>query len=721
MPIDAYSLCPGGTGKKIKFCCSDLLPELQKLVRMIEGDQTLAALTHAEQLLEKHPDRACLMALRASLLRSAGRVEQLGPHAARFLEAHPNNQLAWAESAMAAALTGDCRRGAECVYRAMEFVESQLYSAVYEAMGVVAQVAVFQKLWGTARGMLRLQAKVSGEAEAPRRAITQLNVQANVPILLRASAPRQEIGQDVPWLDRLTGVMGLVQQGRFCRAEEQLAALAAEVPGEPFLWQWLAELRSALADTHGEAEALRRLAALDVSWDDAVEAEARAMLISDDPLGDGVDMLRIVWAVDDVEKLQAAVSLDRRCLALPEQATQRDPDDESPPPRITFLVLDRPEAGASDEIGPHTLARPIAQARLFGKQTDREARLEVSGFLAEQRGEMESHVAALAGDALGKILEQEVIGRASRSVDLVEAEFTSPMGVNPETVRDAARQYRREAILQRWPDLSLGVLGGKSPRAVAAASPDEAQRRKLAAAVLTLESLVEADERDETFAELRSELRLPQPEPIDPEQMDIRTVPVNRLDRVLVEKLNDEDLTLAFARAASYQYLPAIRRCAAALAEREHLGASPERRHAIEQLAYAQPDLSKAMDYVELGRQACEAAGQSNVAFDFVEANLGLMHGIPHSIPQLIDHVQNTHLEEPGVRERLMELLVRMGLINPDGSPGPAALAAQQRSEMARAAGHGGVGAAAPAAEPGKLWTPESETGSGGGKLWTPD
>ena len=23
MPIDAYSVCPGGTGKKIKFCCPD--------------------------------------------------------------------------------------------------------------------------------------------------------------------------------------------------------------------------------------------------------------------------------------------------------------------------------------------------------------------------------------------------------------------------------------------------------------------------------------------------------------------------------------------------------------------------------------------------------------------------------------------------------------------------------------------------------------------------
>ena len=33
---------------------------------------------------------------------------------------------------------------------------------------------------------------------------------------------------------------------------------------------------------------------------------------------------------------------------------------------------------------------------------------------------------------------------------------------------------------------------------------------------------------------------------------------------------------------------------------------------------------------------------------------------------------------------------------------------------------HGGVGSTAQP-EPGKLWTPESETGGKGGKLWTPD
>ena len=46
MTIDPYAICPGGTGKKIKFCCSDLVSELDKVQRMVEGDQRVACLDY---------------------------------------------------------------------------------------------------------------------------------------------------------------------------------------------------------------------------------------------------------------------------------------------------------------------------------------------------------------------------------------------------------------------------------------------------------------------------------------------------------------------------------------------------------------------------------------------------------------------------------------------------------------------------------------------------
>ena len=80
-------------------------------------------------------------------------------------------------------------------------------------------------------------------------------------------------------------------------------------------------------------------------------------------------------------------------------------------------------------------------------------------------------------------------------------------------------------------------------------------------------------------------------------------------------------------------------------------------------------------------------------------------------VTRLIQHLQERHIEEPGVREALTRMLIEVGLLRPDGTPafGPGA-----QGEMAAAE--------PPAAEPGKLWTPDSaEPGSGGSKLWTPE
>ena len=67
MPIDPYSPCPGGTGKKIKFCCSDLTAELDKIQRMLDGEQRAACLEYIDTLEAKFPERACLLSIKAML------------------------------------------------------------------------------------------------------------------------------------------------------------------------------------------------------------------------------------------------------------------------------------------------------------------------------------------------------------------------------------------------------------------------------------------------------------------------------------------------------------------------------------------------------------------------------------------------------------------------------------------------------------------------------
>src|SRR4051794_37654844 len=105
MPIDPYTLCPGGTGKKIKFCCPDLVGELDKIHRMIEGEQRAACLEHIEKLEARYPNRACLMSIKAILQAELGKEAEAAQTVAAFSAEYPDNPVALAERATLLART----------------------------------------------------------------------------------------------------------------------------------------------------------------------------------------------------------------------------------------------------------------------------------------------------------------------------------------------------------------------------------------------------------------------------------------------------------------------------------------------------------------------------------------------------------------------------------------------------------------------------------------
>ena len=76
MAIDIYKACPCGSGKKIKFCCGDLAADIERVVRMIQGDQRVAALQLVNKLLGKHPDRVALLDLKASIVLTMSEWDQ---------------------------------------------------------------------------------------------------------------------------------------------------------------------------------------------------------------------------------------------------------------------------------------------------------------------------------------------------------------------------------------------------------------------------------------------------------------------------------------------------------------------------------------------------------------------------------------------------------------------------------------------------------------------
>ncbi len=711
MPIDAYSFCPCGTGKKIKFCCPDLLGELKKIDRMVEGEQYIACLKHIERLQQRHSDRACLMALRSMLLRATGQSEAAAANAAAFVERHPDSMTALAESAITIALDRGGRAAMGSLQRALAVSAGAIESRVYEAMGVVAEVLLTEGEWLAGRALLQLQIIIVGKDDPrPAELLLELNRLPSVPLLFKDDQPMATPPDDAPWKARFDEAMAPIRTGNWQAAAERLAALAEEMPDSPAIWQNLAMLRGWLADRPGCIEALRKFAALDVPLEDAVEAEARAMLLAEDPLGDRLDVLDAAWTVNDVEQLQVGFTLDRRAMQISFDPSALQGDDDTPPPKTAYLLLDRPVPETAEGMTLDTAARILGRAMLFGRQTDREARLEVVNMRAADLQQVKAMLGELAGESLGPEAKEEVTGQVSASRDLLRFKCRLPDDVSPGQIETLADEHLRDALLVRWPKLELGIFDGKSPAEV---TGDESWQIKLLAAVMVLESWTEQMQMSDRFEfnELRSERGLPTLEPIDPEQAPLEAIPLVRWSRVMVEKVSDEALLAGYQQASMFGARAALRKFAQAVIDRPSLAGKEEQLVAYSVLARMEEDPDRALQHVEQGRTAAESAEQSSARWDLLELSLRFHRREGAEARRLVEHIQQEHFEEPGVAEALTQFLIHMGVLHGDGT----AAGPPPEEEPAVAAN------VQSSAEPTKIWTPDSEQPAGEKKLWTPD
>ena len=87
------------------------------------------------------------------------------------------------------------------------------------------------------------------------------------------------------------------------------------------------------------------------------------------------------------------------------------------------------------------------------------------------------------------------------------------------------------------------------------------------------------------FNELRTQLGLPTLDPIEPAPGEIETLPAIRLDRVIVERLSDEDLVRGFHRVIVFNARDAMRKFGQAIVDRPSFADKPERLQAFSILA----------------------------------------------------------------------------------------------------------------------------------------
>ncbi len=704
MPLDSYDPCPAGTGKKLKFCCSDLITELNLIQRMLEGDQRLACLEHIEKLQEKFPNRPCLLTTQALLLLGMNRIAEAKQTVEKVLAAAPVNPVALAESAVIALGEGRTTEAIDALQQALSLSPSPLPGTVVDVLSSVPQALLATGQIAAARGHLLLLASLMPKNEEIVSLLFRLNASPSVPLLFKEDPDLRAAPESASWKQAFTEAMQPAGRGNWRLAAEKLAALAATVADSPEIWHNLAQLRLWLANSTGAVDALRRLARLSPSPDEQVEAEALAQLIDPASHDDRISSVSITFPIANEQELTEKFAGDRRIAP-----THFDPapwsEMNEPPPRQAYVLLDRPMPRSGIGLARAEVPSVIAHLLLFGRQTDREGRLEVDCD-GPQLATVRASLQEIAATALGPAGPEETNPGIPASQAALSWNWRLPDDTPIDAAQQLLSQQRSYAVQKQWTATPLAVLRGKTPQQAAA---DPALHVALSAAILLLELGYQEASAPQVFAEVRSSLGLPLETPIDPATVAVDHLPLARLHRLEIKKLDDDTLLALHRRALFNRAQIALRDISLDILSREsmkHVGFA----QIYGLLAQMEEgDTSRALVYLDKAREAAEAAGESTANWDLQELSLRLERGEPEEFARVLSHIQSQHAREPGVAAALTQILVSAGLITPDGRPrqpvGPQA----------------DLAPIAPPDQAGKIWTPQDETPGKKSALWIPD
>lgn len=712
MAIDPYSPCPCGSGKKLKFCCSDLASEIQKIEKLVSGEQPHAALKHVAQLLEKQPERASLLDLKASIELGLDELEEAQATIQLYLLAHPDNPSAYGQAAIMASAKGQTAAAVGALQEALERVPANdMPQRVFEAIGAVGHALLLAGDLVAARGHLILYAGISPEED--NRAIElllRMNLQGGLPLLLRDTLYLIDLPDDegADWKATFEEANRLARRGLWRRAEAEYVKLTETAGEHPALAYNLALVRGWLGDASQFASGMREYARLATAaagspTDSAIEAEALAQLVDPDLDEPKLETVRLVYPVADAD-----IVAERLAAHKQTEHYELDPQslgESAAHPRESYVLLDRPVPSTGVDLAIEDAPNVLAFLSLYGKRTDRDAQIELTTDHGEHFEEVESLLKDFLGDAFQARTELEVVAEKPAAEEALSWRWRLPDDTPPEHRRKLLGERRRHAILEDWIAAPRGALDGKSPREAAG---NNAALLPLLGSVLIVEQAAADPSEFELFTQLREKLGLPNRENLDIAEENLDQVPLVRLTHVQRDALNSRQLQKLLNRTvmagANLATLLVAEELVSRASSDQGVEEGVDLAAAYRQLIRAEPAPDKALEWVHQATQWTENNTENSAAeWALLELELQIERGDAEGLQRSLDTIREKHIEEPGVAEAVYKLLYSAGLFPPEEMQG----GPQQPAENASG-----------------LWTPDGEADTARedakSAIWTP-
>ncbi len=673
MSLDANSYCPGGSGKKIKYCCSDNIVELQKIEKMMQGQQHAACYNYLESLLSKQPERVCLIAAKCDLLfqkhvkdiysGNAGDLSEWSRSIDMFYQVSPKNPLALLWKSVQSMLDGNLIQSLDFFEASFEFQYSGMnangmLSALNLQLSYLSEHNLFPCLLFVLSRKMDLLSHItnSGKADAnnpelidSRNMFHQIQSNASIPLPLRQSY-RLYSHSNSQSEESFSHAAELAHNNRLREARNEFKAIADAHPEDTHALYNAAILSMFRSEYDSAIELLNLLAQRETDLAHKVDAFTLARLLSNDPLDDQLEMVNISYKVKDADKTKELL------LTNPQLLSERKPlaSQEGIPPMLMGVLLDQAkQLRWSDDLTFEDIPVVVGGLLLWGKRTDRDALLEITEILDCDRESIVDMLQESLGDLLDGEPEVRVIGAPSITLDSFQRQQVFPDDIPEEKVAVLQNEHFNDLLLECWPELPLGVLGcsmreaaEKPEKRVAVESVIELMRFQM----VNLEEVLD-------FKALRKKLNLPEREKLVCAPEELSSIPTSLYGWIDLTNASDNDLGAMYNRYNPYGINETMRHLATEAISRENLPA--EMRMTAWIKCCLKPD-GLIEQNVEKGKEFCQANGLSDSYFDLMEVQLCIGKREFEKVDDMMHKIYQDHKNEPKTMQMLMGFVAQL-------------------------------------------------------------
>lgn len=721
MTVDQYAICPCGNGKKIKFCkCKDSLPELDRIMTMLDGGQIVPALDRINRVLEEHPDAAWALAIKGRILLSLEEISALAENAERFVRLQPTNPLALTQRAASQIFSDRISEATESILEALSESNRQIDPFVIEIISTLAFALANSGRFLSARAFATLAISTEGaeSAQTATQVLQALNNDPAVSHLLKALPPHRPRPEHAEWAERFDEALGLLRSNRISLAESKFASLARAYPGEPAILSGLLSCAVWSGNDQAQADCFEKLShCQQLGLVEQSKMLGMSYLVDTKLAKLSVSLTSWTADLQDVTQTEIALQAHPLFVQIPEQMLRGMVRRENDvPPRAAFQLLDREMPGDDVELTADVIPESIAFVVLYGKQTDRSARIEIPSLASRFAGVTRETLTA----AIGEVgLKEEAVN----PVPFMIACEPRPGMVNRRMSRveidELIDTFHKARIGQRLAEQALPALGNRS---LVETSGDESVRLQREAVMRVLENNRPICDEESILEDIRRAAGLEKLPPIVVRNSDeVEEVGNTDLARIDCSGLDAEGLEYLMQRSRLIQVQSALQNVATEVLSRED---TPEfvnlKAYAHGLLIQAEQAPVKAIELIGGAKKYFDKVGRDKVQLLLMELAARVRIGDSDGFQNVLRILTTEYRDQEEVMVSVQQILMSLGLINPDGSPrtagpqpgGPMPGAAPRPVAQSEAASSG-------------LWTPDSgsaaaSAGQGGGKLWVP-